>query len=130
MRLKIRNARWWLDHVEAWQKSGITQTEYCRNHKLNLKSFSNWKLKHIKESHKSSEPEIPIFTTANTAVPVIPVVISEQINSAKEAEIEIPALPVTNLSGVTLIVNNDYQISLAIGFHTKTLKNVLAVLAE
>jgi len=130
MRLKIRNAKWWLNHVEAWQKSGITQTEYCRTHNLNLKSFSNWKLKHVKESRKFSEPEVPVFTSSHTAIPLIPVAISEQIDSAKEAEIEIPPLLNTGCSGITLIVKNDYQISLAIGFHPKTLKNVLAVLAE
>lgn len=130
MRLKIRNAKWWLDHVEAWQKSGISQTDYCRSHKLNLKSFSNWKLKHVKESHKSREQEIPIFTSSHTAIPLIPVAISEQLSSAKEAEIQTPPLPNAGFSGVTLIVKNDYQISLAIGFHPMTLKNVLAVLAE
>ncbi len=130
MRLKIRNAKWWLDHVEAWQKSGITQTDYCRSHKLNLKSFSNWKLKHVKESQKSSDLEIPIFTSPHTAVPLIPVAISEQIDSTKEVEDETLPLPNAGFSGVTLILKNDYQLSLAIGFHPKTLKNVLAVLAE
>jgi hypothetical protein len=130
MRLKIRNTKWWLDHVDAWQKSGVTQTEYCRSHKLNLKSFSNWKLKHVKESRKFSEPEVPVFTSPHNAVPLIPVVISEQIGSAKEVEGETLPLPNAGFSGVTLIVKNDYQISLAIGFHPRTLKNVLAVLAE
>lgn len=130
MRLKIRNAKWWLDHVEAWKISGITQTEYCRTHRLNLKSFSNWKLKHIKDSHKSSDPEIPVFTSSHTSIPLIPVAISEQIESAAEAKVETPPLSNTGCSGITLIVKNDYQISLAIGFHPKTLKNLLAVLAE
>lgn len=130
MRLKTRNAKWWLDHIEAWQKSGITQTEYCRSHQLNIKSFSNWKLKHFKESRKGREQEIPIFTSADTAIPLIPVAISEQNCSAKEAEDEELPLPNAGFSGITIIVKNDYQISLAIGFHPKTLKNVLTVLAE
>ncbi len=130
MRLEIRNAKWWLDHVEAWQKSGITQAEYCRTRNLNLKSFSNWKLKHFRESHKSSEPEIPVFASSSTHMPLIPVAISEQMESTKEAEVEMPALSNSGFSGVTLIVKNDYQISLAVDFSPRTLKNILAVLAE
>lgn len=30
------------EHIEAWQASGLTQVAYCRQHKLNSKTFSNW----------------------------------------------------------------------------------------
>ena len=29
-------------HIEAWQASGLSQVGYCRQHKLNSKTFSNW----------------------------------------------------------------------------------------
>ncbi len=29
-------------HIEAWQTSGLSQVAYCRQHKLNSKTFSNW----------------------------------------------------------------------------------------
>ena len=29
-------------HIEAWQESGLSQVAYCRQHKLNSKTFSNW----------------------------------------------------------------------------------------
>ena len=29
-------------HVETWQASGLSQAAYCREHKLNAKTFSNW----------------------------------------------------------------------------------------
>lgn len=29
-------------HIEAWQESGRSQVAYCRQHKLNSKTFSNW----------------------------------------------------------------------------------------
>ncbi len=29
-------------HIEAWQLSGLSQVAYCRQHKLNSKTFSNW----------------------------------------------------------------------------------------
>ena len=30
------------EHIEAWQSSGLSQVAYCRQHKLNSKTFSNW----------------------------------------------------------------------------------------
>ena len=33
-------------HIEAWQKSGVTQVAYCREHGLNTKTFGNWVRKH------------------------------------------------------------------------------------
>ncbi len=30
------------EHIEAWQASELTQVAYCRQHKLNSKTFSNW----------------------------------------------------------------------------------------
>lgn len=29
-------------HIEVWQASGLSQVAYCRQHKLNSKTFSNW----------------------------------------------------------------------------------------
>lgn len=29
-------------HIEIWQISGLSKTAYCRQHKLNAKTFSNW----------------------------------------------------------------------------------------
>ena len=30
------------EHIDAWQSSGLSQVAYCRQHKLNSKTFSNW----------------------------------------------------------------------------------------
>jgi hypothetical protein len=29
-------------HIDTWQSSGLSQVAYCRQHKLNSKTFSNW----------------------------------------------------------------------------------------
>lgn len=33
---------YWSHHVSAWQKSGLSQTEYCRQSGLKLSTFSTW----------------------------------------------------------------------------------------
>ncbi len=64
---------------------------------------------------------------------MIPVAISEQMESVAETETETETKAAqqsnSGFSGATLI-NNYYQISLAIGFHPNTLKSVLTVLVE
>jgi hypothetical protein len=30
----------WVNHIEAWQSSGLTQAAYCRAHSLNANTFS------------------------------------------------------------------------------------------
>lgn len=29
----------WRQHIEAWQSSGMTQADYCRQHQLNVRTF-------------------------------------------------------------------------------------------
>jgi hypothetical protein len=36
---------YWSIHISAWQKSGISQKEYCRQNNIPLTSFGNWKRK-------------------------------------------------------------------------------------
>jgi hypothetical protein len=38
---KARRA-WWATHLEAWHRSGVTRTEYCRLHRLNKSTFDRW----------------------------------------------------------------------------------------
>jgi len=51
-----QNTKRWFDHIEAWQQSGINQSEYCRRHKLCIKSFSSWKLKRNSKDVESLLP--------------------------------------------------------------------------
>jgi transposase-like protein len=38
---KARRA-WWATHLEAWHRSGVTRTEYCRLHRLTKGTFDRW----------------------------------------------------------------------------------------
>lgn len=39
---KARRA-WWLVHIEAWRKSGLTVAKYCRQHGLTPDTFRTWR---------------------------------------------------------------------------------------
>jgi len=47
-------------HIEAWQKSGMTQREYCRTHGLNTKTFGNWVRKYRVDQVMCSPALIPV----------------------------------------------------------------------
>lgn len=33
---------YWLVHIQAWRQSGVTRTEYCREHRLTKGTFDRW----------------------------------------------------------------------------------------
>jgi len=39
----------WRAHIRAWEKSGLTQNEYCRQNKLRPNQLTYWKTKFTKE---------------------------------------------------------------------------------
>jgi hypothetical protein len=51
----------WLQHVDAWRSSGLTQAQYCRQHGLAAKSFSFWlRRRRTEESAVSVVDLIPV----------------------------------------------------------------------
>jgi hypothetical protein len=44
-RRSTTNSRIWLAHLKAWQKSGLSRAEYCRQHNLSYHAFNYWKKK-------------------------------------------------------------------------------------
>jgi len=46
----------WKRHIKEWERSGIRQTEYCREHKLSTKSFTYWKRRFRQKSPVSFVP--------------------------------------------------------------------------
>jgi hypothetical protein len=33
---------WWVVHIEAWQRSTLSQRRYCRKHRLTDTTFTRW----------------------------------------------------------------------------------------
>ena len=67
----------WKNHIEAWQASGLSQTEYCRRHGLNANTFSG-RLRDYKLQGLPRPPELipvqvqPLPTaTETTPTPVV-----------------------------------------------------------
>jgi len=54
---RMQKRVFWKRHINEWGRSEITQTEYCRQHKLSTKSFTYWK-RRLKQ--KSSISFVPV----------------------------------------------------------------------
>lgn len=59
---KHRGVQFWQEHVQAWDRSELTQAAYCAAHGLSTKSFYRWR-------HKGNE-EAVAGKGALTLVPV------------------------------------------------------------
>ncbi len=50
---------YWEKHIILWQESNLSQSEYCRQNNIPLKSFCNWKRKII-SNHTPATPFIEL----------------------------------------------------------------------
>jgi hypothetical protein len=46
-----------IEHMKAWQASGLTQADYCRQQGLNVKTFSRW----FRACQLSKQPAKPLL---------------------------------------------------------------------
>ena len=97
---EIKNKReYWRTHSEAWQESGQTQGEYCKQHGLNLKTFAYWRRRQKKDS-----------------------------TSVRLVQLSAEALHHAERSALRVVVDNRYAIEVSDGFNPATLGSVLEVL--
>jgi hypothetical protein len=73
----------WVSHIEGWQRSGLKQSEYCRQHHLNSRTFSA-RLSDHRKSHQDERPVlIPIRVPSSIATAIV-------IRHAKGVHVELP----------------------------------------
>ena len=97
---EVKNKReHWRAHSEAWQESGQTQGEYCKQHGLSLKTFAYWRRR---------------FKANSAAVRLV--------------QLPPGALRQSERSTLRVVVDNRYTIEVEDGFNPSTLGSILEVL--
>lgn len=76
---------YWGRHHKRWEKSGITQAEYCHREKIALSSFTNWRNRIAQENQEQTE-----------FIEVQPAIRSETLRGCL-IELEIPAIGVMRI---------------------------------
>jgi hypothetical protein len=92
----------WERHVEESNRSGSSQAEYCRRHKLSAKSFTYWKSRFRQKS----------------AVSFVPVEVKPEIQSSAD------------MSSVLVLCKDGYRIEIKEGFKAEALGKVLRTIRE
>ena len=98
----------WRPHVETWQKSSLSKSEYCKAHQLNVGQFYYW-FNIMSPPLKKKEPKISTLNLAEVKVTPSPVLFS----AAEMIEIHTP---------------NHYQVKISSPVNTTVLTQVLTCL--
>ena len=89
-----QTSEFWQQHLEAWQRSGLTQVAYCASHGLRIKSFGRWRTK-TRETLQASNSLltlIPISVATPLSLGVV------QIHSPGGWRVELPAVSTAMLA--------------------------------
>lgn len=97
--------QYWFDHHKAWEKSGSTQAEYCKNKSISLYTFRSTRTQLNKVSRQSHFVAIPESSIVKAMEPVS-----------------------TTGSGLTLCLNSNLKIEIAKDFSSYALVKLIKVL--
>lgn len=104
--------RYWQAHIGAWQRSGLSQREYCKRQGLQEWALSQWKGRLAKRCHPAPINFVPVVASkAPTATG------AGDHSRLGQAEL-------------TLVIDGGYRIEIGQGFHDGTLTRLLAVLGR
>jgi len=94
---------YWKQHIESWQETGLTQTEYCRRHNLKHHQLVYWKKRFLK---------------TETSVSFVPLKLEDLL--------DIPNQP--DRSALCLVINNHFKIEIRHGFDAQLLRQLIFAL--
>ena len=94
---------YWKQHIDDWQQTGLTQTEYCRRHNLKHHQLVYWKKRFLK-----TEPDVSF----------VPLKLDDLL--------DIPAQP--DHASLSLVIDNHFKIDIRAGFDARLLRQLIFVL--
>jgi hypothetical protein len=62
----------WRTRIEAWQSSGLRQTDYCRQHQLNYNSFITRLSEYRKAGEENKPALIPVTVSDESVKSLLP----------------------------------------------------------
>ena len=97
--------QYWQERIASWERSKLTQTEYCRRNGLKSSQFIYWKTKFGKHP------------TSNISFVQIPV---QPTNETKLAE--------SHTSQIRIVIRGRFQVEIGPGFDPATLQKLIYTL--
>lgn len=56
-RAENRSRKWWRQHFDRWQSSGLSKADYCKSQGLKAGSFYSWSSQFQNEEQAATRPE-------------------------------------------------------------------------
>jgi len=92
-----QSAAFWQDHIEAWRQGSMTQTAYCANHGLHIKSFA----RRLYQARDSAEPsKLPLTLVPASVIQPDPINTIIQLHSPSGWRIDLPSTSITGLAAL------------------------------
>lgn len=108
--LRSKHQQLRVGHISAWRQSGLSQNEYCRQHKLCPSTFSGWLTRQKK----------------NSAWPVTLVSVPEKIYRLPQG----PSREEVELAGLSLVVGRRCRIEIGRQFDAGAFARLVNVLED
>ena len=94
---------YWMQHIDSWQETGLSQAEYCRRHNLKDHQLTYWKKRFLK---------------TETEVSFVPLKLENFFDT--------PAR--TDQASLCLIINNQFKIEIRAGFDAQLFRQLIYAL--
>ena len=94
---------YWKQHIDDWQQTGLTQTEYCRRHNLKHHQLVYWKKRFLK-----TETDVSF------------------VSLKLDDLLDIPARP--DHASLSLVFDNHFKIDIRAGFDARLLRQLIYAL--
>ena len=94
---------YWKQHIDSWQETGLSQSEYCRRHNLKHHQLVYWKKRFLK---------------TETEVSFVPLKLEDLL--------DIP--PRQDQASLTLVINNQFKVDIRAGFDVQLLRQLIFAL--
>ena len=94
---------YWKHHIDSWQETGLTQSEYCRRHNLKHHQLVYWKKRFLK---------------TETDVSFVPLKLEDLLDKPNLAE----------PNALNLVVDNNFKIEIRHGFDAQLLRQLIFAL--
>lgn len=109
----VEKRRFWGAQLDAWQRSGLTQAEFCRRQGIDRRLLGSWKRR------LGMAPRGQCLPVEFIAVPVRP-----------QGDRESAGCAVPPASPLTLVIRGGYRIEVGEGFAPETLTRLLTTLGR
>ena len=94
---------YWKQHIDSWQETGLTQSEYCRRNNLKHHQLVYWKKRFLK---------------IETDVSFVPVKLDDLLDLPTQSD----------CAALCLVINNHLKIEIRAGFDPQLLRQLIFAL--